>query len=134
MESPPHADTGRAAMTAGGPSSARIAGLKVAGRSKARAAVEASGPMDAACMRWLGIPVSHAGRIVVLGLIVGAAMETFMAKVWIGKTNFYEVVKRKEAERRAEERTATTSTEPSFAEMVRQQWEEKKKQRDAQAE
>ena len=121
-------------MTAGGPSSARIAGLKVAGRSKARAAVEASGPMDAACMRWLGIPVSHAGRIVVLGLIVGAAMETFMAKVWIGKTNFYEVVKRKEAERRAEERTATTSTEPSFAEMVRQQWEEKKKQRDAQAE
>ena len=58
-------------------------------------------------------------------------METFMVKVWIGKTNFYEVVKRKEAERRAELAKSGQVDEPSFGEIVRQQWEERKREQDA---
>lgn len=43
--------------------------------------------MEAACRRWLGISASHAGGIAVVGLTVGAAVEAFMVKAWIGKTN-----------------------------------------------
>jgi hypothetical protein len=42
---------------------------------------------DDACYYWLGIPAVQASRIVVIGVAVGAMMETFMIKVWIGKTN-----------------------------------------------
>ena len=45
------------------------------------------GPIDAASMKWLGIPLMHASRIVAIGIAVGAVMETFMVKVWIGQTN-----------------------------------------------
>ena len=46
-----------------------------------------TGAFDAACFKWLGIPAIQASRIVVIGVAVGAMMETFMVKVWIGKTN-----------------------------------------------
>ena len=40
----------------------------------------------------------------------------------------YEVVKKKEAEKRAERVSSTKEAEePTFADLVRQQWEEKKK-------
>ena len=46
-----------------------------------------SGPIDGAVHRWLGIPATQAATIVAMGLVAGAAMETFMVKVWIGQTN-----------------------------------------------
>ena len=52
-----------------------------------KAKYKAAGAFDAACMKWLGIPATHATRLVMIGLGVGAVMETFMVKVWIGKTN-----------------------------------------------
>lgn len=76
------------------------------------------------CKRWLGIPKSYAARIIVLGVLGGAAMETFMVKVWIGQTNFYEVVKRKEAEKRLDSESKVDSSvpaAPSFGELVRTQ-------------
>lgn len=72
-------------------------------------------------------------------------MEFVMNKLWVKDTNFYAVVLRKEAERRAERaslRTADHSSiddasgqgssgnpdrEISFGELVKQQWEEKKR-------
>jgi len=67
-----------------------------------------------------------------MGLVFGALVEVFMIKVWIGKTNFYEVVKRKEAEKRAEAKIsaaeAAKSGEKSFGEILKLQWEEKKKE------
>ena len=75
------------------------------------------------CHRWFGVPPANVARIVLFGVVGGFMMETFMIKVWIGKTNcapprapgprlpassprtpfpaVYEVVLRKEAERRA---------------------------------
>ena len=43
--------------------------------------------LDSFCYHWLGIPAAHAGRIVAMGLLAGAVMETFMIKVWVGQTN-----------------------------------------------
>ena len=44
-----------------------------------------------------------------------------MVKAWIGQTNFYEVVKRKEAERRAETSQPDPNQQPSFGELVKTQ-------------
>jgi len=104
-----------------------LPGLKSLNSSK-KSKAPPPGAMDAVCMRWLGIPAAHAARIVILAFAAGAAMETFMVKAWIGNTNFYEVVKKKEAEKRAERVSSTKEAEePTFADLVRQQWEEKKK-------
>ena len=62
------------------------------------------------------------------GLLAGAGMELFMVKVWIGKTNFYETVKEKEAARRAGALASKETGELSFGEIVKKQWEEKKKE------
>ena len=71
----------------------------------------------------------HAASILVGGFFIGAGMELFMVKVWIGKTNFYEVVKRKEVERREEAVKSTpASGEVPFGELLKQQWEERKKE------
>jgi len=43
--------------------------------------------IDAACYHWLGIPAASASQIIAIGIAVGAMMETFMVKVWIGNTN-----------------------------------------------
>jgi len=91
-----------------------------------------TGPMDVFCMHWMGIPAAHAMRIVVLGVAGGAVMEAFMIKVWIGQTNFYEVVKKKEAEKRLAARTEQAGEEPSFGVVVRQQWEERKREMELQ--
>jgi hypothetical protein len=61
-----------------------FAGMK---KPKAAAAATADGPMDTFCMHWMGIPASHALRLVTLGLAAGAFLETFMIKVWVGQTN-----------------------------------------------
>ena len=45
------------------------------------------GPIDAACFKWLGIPMVHASRLIVICVGVGAVIETFMVKLWIGQTN-----------------------------------------------
>lgn len=115
-----------------------------------------TGAFDAACFKWLGIPAIQASRIVVIGVAVGAMMETFMVKVWIGKTNcaccakrkisriarrlsrmhtpsvslrtVYETVKKKEAERRRDEQSIT---EPRFADVLKQTWEAKKRELEA---
>jgi len=84
--------------------------------------------MEAACRRWLGISASHAGGIAVVGLTVGAAVEAFMVKAWIGKTNFYETVKRKEAERRADVDSNKDDSFDSFAATLKKQWEERKRE------
>jgi hypothetical protein len=88
-----------------------------------------SGPFDVFCRRWLGIPAPHAMRIVGLGLFAGASMEAFMIKGWIGQTNFYETVKKKEAEKRLEAASKPLADDatPGFGEIVKQQWEEKKR-------
>ena len=64
-----------------------FAGMKMKRPSKQAASATAGGPMDSFCMHWMGIPASHALRLVTLGLAAGAFMETFMIKVWIGQTN-----------------------------------------------
>lgn len=61
-----------------------FAGMK---KPKKVAQAPPDGPMDSFCMHWMGIPASHALRIVALGLSAGAFMEAFMIKVWIGQTN-----------------------------------------------
>ena len=68
-------------------------------------------------------------RIVGLGLFAGASMEAFMIKGWIGQTNFYETVKKKEAEKRLEAASKPLADDatPGFGEIVKQQWEEKKR-------
>ena len=86
------------------------------------------GSVDEFCFNWLGIPANQASRIVALGVAAGAAMETFMVKVWIGKTNFYETVKKKEAERIRDVKLQGGSDEPRFADVLKQQWEERKKE------
>lgn len=59
-------------------------------------------------------------------------MEAFMVKAWIGKTNFYETVKKKEAEKRAEKKANSDAEGLPFAEVLKQQWEEKKKEMEQQ--
>ena len=61
-----------------------FAGMK---QKKSTGPAPPAGVMDAFCSKWLGIPASNAARIVVLGVLAGAAMEAFMIKVWIGQTN-----------------------------------------------
>ena len=51
-----------------------------------------------------------------------------MIKGWIGKTNFYQTVKKKEAERRAD---TDFAGESSFGALVQKQWEERKKEMEA---
>ena len=80
---------------------------------------------ESICQHIFGIPLGYARRIVVGGLLLGAGVEAFMIKAWIGKTNFYETVKRKEAERVA---ASQTSEQEGFSALVRQQWEERKKE------
>ena len=110
----------------------KLAGLKVP-----KSTSDASAPksrMDAASLHWLGIPATYAARIVGLGLAVGAGIETFMVKVWIGSTNFYEVVKKKEAEKIAEKRqiaaqgNGSPADPNSFAAILKAQWEERKRE------
>ena len=89
---------------------------------------------EALSRRWLGIPLGLTARIVGLSLAAGAGMEFFMIKVWIGQTNFYETVKKKEAERRL---AASSNGEPEaetqkFATILKEQWEEKKRELAAQ--
>ena len=84
---------------------------------------------DAVCLRWFGIQFNHAMRIVVGGFLAGAGMEAFMIKGWIGKTNFYETVKKKEAEKRLANATPDAAAdEPNFGDILKQQWEEKMRQ------
>lgn len=89
------------------------------------------GPVDVWCRRWMGISIHHTTRIIVLGMLAGAAMETFMIKAWIGQTNFYETVKKKEAEKRIEKRKQDDG--PNFADILKQQWEEKKREMEQQS-
>ena len=60
------------------------------------------------------------------GFVIGAGIELFMINAWINDTNFYEVVKKKEAEKRA--MATQTATERPFAEILKEQWEAKKKE------
>lgn len=114
--------------------------------------------------RLFGLPAGNVARIVAFGVVAGFAMETFMIKAWVGKTNcapprapgprlpassprtpfpaVYEVVLRKEAERRAAGATsggAAVDAAAGFAgvpsgdaealslgEQVRRQWAEKR--------
>ena len=85
------------------------------------------GDIDVWCRRWMGITVHQSTRIILLGVLAGAAMEAFMIKGWIGQTNFYETVKKKEAEKRWEKQQERNDA-PSFAEVLRDQWELKKKE------
>ena len=64
-------------------------GAKGVGTSKRKRKNEykPSGPIDAFCHNWLGMPVAQTSRIVALCLAAGFVMETFMVKVWIGQTN-----------------------------------------------
>ena len=56
---------------------------------------------------------------------VGGAIEAFMINVWIKETNFYGVVLKKEREKRE---AAAASGERPFAEILKEQWEEKKRE------
>ena len=58
---------------------------------------------------------------VALGFHLGAAVEPFMIKVYIKDTNFYEVAKKKEAQRRE-----NPSDWQKFGEEVKRQIEERK--------
>ncbi|KAL1529314.1 hypothetical protein AB1Y20_000268 [Prymnesium parvum] len=96
--------------------------------------------MDALSLRWTGLKAARLGLMAAASFGVGAMLELFMIKVWIGDTNFYEVVKRKEAERRLEAElqrrlkpkipeviTPEVAAELSFGEVLKAQWEEKKR-------
>ena len=88
---------------------------------------------DAFCRRWLGISFAHTVRLTGFGLVTGAGMEAFMILGWIGKTNFYETVKKKEAERLAEQIKAEESGEVvNFGKVLKEQWEAKKREMAAQ--
>ena len=146
-------------------------GAKGVGTSKRKRKNEykPSGPIDAFCHNWLGMPVAQTSRIVALCLAAGFVMETFMVKVWIGQTNcalgwdhnarpnssltpdahahnpptathrsrphtgtlpaVYETVKKKEAEKRRDAAGATQ--EERFVDVLKQQWEERKREMDA---
>ena len=71
--------------------------------------------------RLTGLPPRRAAFLVCSSAALGAAMEFFMIKVWIKDTNFYSVVVRKEAERRAAEPDGPAG----IGELVRRQWEER---------
>ena len=98
----------------------------------------------------------HIKRVDVKSTTVMTNTTTFMVKVWIGKTNcaccakrkisrvarrlsrmhtpsvslrtVYETVKKKEAERRRDEQSIT---EPRFADVLKQTWEAKKRELEA---
>lgn len=107
----------------------RICTRRYATKAKAKVNAVDDGPYDAFCRRWFDLSARHTATIVGAGFAIGAGIELFMVKVWIGKTNFYEVVKKKEVERQVEaQKAATNSDMPSFGEILKQQWEEKKKQ------
>ena len=55
--------------------------------TKTKGGYKPTGPIDAAVFHWLGISAMATSRLVVICLGAGAVMETFMVKVWIGKTN-----------------------------------------------
>ena len=80
---------------------------------------------DPWCRRWLGMTAIRTYAMVVGGFFVGAGIELFMINVWIKDTNFYEVVKKKEAEKRA---AVPDTTEKPFGEILKEQWEAKKKE------
>ena len=85
--------------------------------------------LEATCRRWLGIGLPHASRIAGFGFITGAGMEAFMIKGWIGKTNFYETVKKKEVEKQLEIKKEIEAGERvDFAKVLKEQWEQRKKE------
>ena len=81
--------------------------------------------MDALTRTWLGLSARHAAAVVAGGLLAGGAIEAFMINVWIKETNFYGVVLKKEREKRE---AAAASGERPFAEILKEQWEEKKRE------
>lgn len=84
---------------------------------------------DAFCRRWLGISLYHTLRLTGFGLATGAGMEAFMILGWVGKTNFYETVKKKEAERLAElAKTEPAGETVNFGQVLKEQWEERKRE------
>ena len=77
--------------------------------------------MDAFCRRYLGLSATSMAMAVALGFHLGAAVELFMIKVYIKDTNFYEVAKKKEVQRRE-----NPSNWQKFGEEVKRQIEERK--------
>ena len=89
--------------------------------------------LDGTTRKWLGLSAISTYFVVGGGLIAGAVIETIMINMWIKDTNFYKVVLKKEAERQAESRTTTTSEqsadgEKPFGEVLKEQWEQRKRE------
>ena len=113
--------------------------------------------------RWTGLPAARLGLMIAASMSTGAVIEMFMINVWIKDTNcahklsyayalpvhdpgcpvaVYEVVKKKEAEKRSEAEkqralkpvaaatklTPEIAGEMSFGEALKLQWEEKKRE------
>tara|TARA_B110001452_G_scaffold169167_1_gene141413 strand:- start:358 stop:663 length:306 start_codon:yes stop_codon:yes gene_type:complete len=88
--------------------------------------------LDGTTRKWLGLSAISTYFVVGGGLIAGAVIETIMINMWIKDTNFYKVVLKKEAERKA----TTTISEPAdgekpFGEVLKEQWEQRKRELEA---
>lgn len=88
--------------------------------------------LDGTTRKWLGLSAISTYFVVGGGLIAGAAIETIMINMWVKDTNFYKVVLKKEAERQAESRATSSEAaadgEKPFAEVLKEQWEAKKRE------
>ena len=90
---------------------------------------------DGSTRKWLGLSAISTYFVVGGGLIAGAVIETIMINMWIKDSNFYKVVLKKEAERKAGASRATPEAaeagEKPFAEVLKEQWEAKKRELEA---
>ena len=86
---------------------------------------------DKWCQKWLGLSAMRTNIMVASALLLGGGMEFFMIKVWIKDTNFYSVVLKKEAERRAEQASLDAEAQAGnkpFVEVLKEQWDARKKE------